>query len=155
MRQISLILLAGFIFCVSADTLASPCKQGAPSAGSVVVRTYYDAATRQQWEVRIDCRRPEGPASIVPVSGPPSAVEKTTAPREDADALPVVREGSVVQLWRDGSVRIHLSGIAVESARLNHPVRVRTPAQGVILWGLVRGPGSVELIGNIQSWSTP
>jgi hypothetical protein len=155
MRQISPILLAGVIFCVCANMLASPCKQGGASAGSVVVRTYYDAATRQQWEVRIDCRRPERPASIVPLSGSVSAIEKTTAAREDADAVPVVREGSGVQLWRDGRVRIHLSGIAMESARLNHPVRVRTPAQGVILWGLVRGPGSVELVGNIQSWSTP
>jgi Chaperone for flagella basal body P-ring formation len=154
MRRISPILLAGFLFCACTDLMASPCRQGGANAGSIVVRTYYDAATRQQWEVRIDCRRPERPASIVPVSGPVPAAEKTES-RADEDVLPVVKEGSAVQLWRDGNVRIQLSGIAIEPARLNHPVRVRTPAQGVILWGLVRGPGSVELIGNIQSWSTP
>jgi hypothetical protein len=134
--------------------MASSCKQGASSTGFVVVRTYYDAATRQQWEVRIDCRYPKRPALILPVSGPISAVEKA-ASGADGDAVPVIREGTAVQLWRDGNVHIRLSGIAMESAQLNHPVRVRMPAQGVILWGLVRGPGSVELIGNTQSWSTP
>lgn len=134
--------------------MASPCKQGMPNIGSVVVRTYYDAAIGQQWEVRIDCRHPERPASIVPASGPVPAAERT-AMREDVNTVPVVKEGSAVQIWRDGNVRIRLSGVAMEPAQLNHPVRVRMPAQGVILWGLVRGPGSVELIGNIQSWSTP
>lgn len=148
MKRASPLLYALLLLYAGAGLMASSCQEGAANPGTAVVRTYYDALTRQLWEVRIDCRHPERPATVVPAA----AAEK---PEVRENLTPVVKEGSMVQIWRDGSARIRLSGIAIGSAPLNHPVQVKTLGQGAILWGVARGPESVELIGITQSWSTP
>jgi len=54
--------------------------------------------------------------------------------------------GARVHLWKqDSRVRIELAGVALESGAIGRPVRVRMPAAGQVLRGIVRGPGSVEL----------
>ena len=61
-------------------------------------------------------------------------------------AAPEVQGGMRVTLWREKeNADLHLSGIALGTARRGERVKVRAGLGAAILEGIVRGPALVEL----------
>ena len=117
----------------------------------------WDPVLRQRWVLAVRCDHPERPARATHLDrSHPDAVlvrkneeEITEAP---VTALLLVHAGETVQLWRqEDNLRITVAGVSEESAGLGKTVRVhllRTNADERPerqLFGIVRGPGTVEL----------
>jgi flagella basal body P-ring formation protein FlgA len=63
-----------------------------------------------------------------------------------AEPAPLVHAGETVQLeWRRGAVIVGLEGIALNSAGLGQPIRVRLTTGGAARNGIVAGPGFARL----------
>jgi len=126
--------------------IASPVAFGACGPGSAV----RDWALHREWRVTCDAEHPERPASLieVPWTAPtrdPALGTERTAGNENASA-PEVRRGMRVTLWRgEETAEVHLSGIALGTARRGQKVKVRAGLGVLVLDGIVRGPGLVEL----------
>jgi hypothetical protein len=134
----------------------------------------YDATLKLSWAVVVDCRHPQRPATLIPVlpnSGLHSPVQRSgylpaieaiptkdglkQAPRDDSAGLDVVTAGSLVEIWKEGEVRIQLSGIAVQSAPRGGALMVRPQGKSVLLRGVARGANSVEIVGEGMEWGRP
>jgi hypothetical protein len=147
-----LSFLISVMLCLSAS--ASPCRQ-APGSVSAIDRylvDHYlsDPVLKRSWAVMIDCRHPGWPAQAVEVQAAgagtrPLSVSQGMNTGPSARPAPAVHSGSRVELWSDGDARIRLSGIALESAIVGQPVRVRAGLGATPLSGTVRGAHSVEL----------
>lgn len=119
---------------------------GACSPGS----TLRDWTLHQEWRVACDAGHPERPATLVevpwttPTRDPAIGAERISGD-ENASA-PEVRRGMRVTLWRgEETADVHLSGIALGTARRGQKVKVRAGLGVVVLEGIVRGPALVEL----------
>lgn len=104
-------------------------------------RGYFtDSILNQRWIVAVDCRHPERPASLILDPGNADRVAAKVS-------LPEVISGMHVRLWSAGNeAAIQFIGVALATARMGETVRVRTGLRDVVLTGVVRGPGSVELV---------
>jgi hypothetical protein len=153
-------------FCLGASE--SACRQASSSPSvvdSMVVDHYvFDPALRRSWAVMINCRHPGWPAQAVEIQSARLGVERartspaaiTTQIAVPQVAVPAIKFGSRVELWRDGAAHIRLSGIALESAIVGQPIRVRAGLGSNPLRGIVRGPHSVELTDDSRTgWREP
>ncbi|MBB6147241.1 hypothetical protein HNQ77_005235 [Silvibacterium bohemicum] len=139
----------------------------------------FDSVLKRSWAVLVDCRHPERPPSLVPVSNylpagkwsanskepldSKSAIDDNSARASVADSLssPIwVVAGSSVRVWsgEENEGHLELSGIATRSAPLGQEVTVRVAAltegsAGVLLRGIVRNTYSVELLPSVPGWS--
>lgn len=137
----------------------APAEAACGAGGYRVLTARWDAVLGKGWELRQDCTHPEWPARMAAVVGGISTAggraglssESTKGP---AVARPVlVRAGDPVRLWmQDATVRIEMSGIAEEPARLGERTTVRITRQvedeGLVverISGIVRGSGDVEM----------
>jgi hypothetical protein len=170
LRDTRLPCILLFLCCAPAARAAG-CRPGPAAELTSVDHYFYDAALRLCWAVVVNCRHPEWPATLVPVSlaaGQPAPVPSMSAstPPHAATAdtnqdrispaaasrLPLVLAGSSVELWKQGAVRVQLSAIAAQSAPLGGVLAVRLPGQAGLLHGVVRGMHSVEMIGDGRPW---
>jgi hypothetical protein len=143
------LLIAALAGAVAAR--AAVCRSG---SGSEVYRYLDDAALNRRWAVMIDCAHPNYPASIVSVSGASVTGARIPEPlqtpmRKTAFEAPppVVTAGMRVVLWSEESRAVmRFTGTALAAARTGETVRVRVGFEGRVLTGVVRGPGSVELV---------
>jgi hypothetical protein len=153
--------------------IAAPCIPPSGAAGNASAdhdfadHYFYDPILKRSWAVVRDCRHPERPSRLVPVTSQPTGPEAPGDPRSRSGIHPPpasgagktgphpgqwVMAGSPVRLWASGQVRIELAGVAVDSAPLGAEITVRTREQDVLLHGIVRGAGSVELAGGVTGW---
>jgi hypothetical protein len=135
------------------------CRSG---AGSEVWRYLDDAALHRRWAVIIDCAHPDYPASItsapeITKANPVQIQIQTQMRKTELDAEPpVVTAGMRVILWSEEvRAEMRLTGTALASARTGETVRVRIGLEGSVLTGVVRGPGSVELVGAVSREGKP
>lgn len=134
----------------------------AAATRTIAVRYFYDAILHRSWAVERDCDHPESPEWLVPVDGiadeanPQAKSLHESSSMAGTGARVWVRGGSHVLVWRtSGNVQIQLTGIALESAPLGAELAVRIGAEGGVVHGIVRGPGSVELLPGSPQWSQP
>jgi len=124
--------------------------------GYRVIRIELDQVLGQKWAMIARCGHPEWPLFAVPANGLTSFASPQKAERfaaEGSRALPVVRAGEVVQLWRRESLlRIEVAGVSEENGGLGKTIRVRllhrnTDNQAVPeqVSGVIRGPANVEM----------
>jgi hypothetical protein len=124
--------------------------------GYRVIRIDSDQVLGQRWAMIAHCGHPEWPVFAVPANGLSSFASLQKAERfvaEGPSALPIVRAGEVVQLWRRESLlRIEVAGVSEESGGLGKTIRVRllhrnTDDQAVPeqVSGVIRGPANVEM----------
>lgn len=161
---ISALLLLATTGLVVTGAGAAACRasqQGA--AGTVVDHYLFDPILRRSWAVVVDCRHPERPPTLMPVKGRPSAPHRVSG-RDvagrggvpgNSSAKVWLRAGSPVRIWKNGAVRVQLSGTAVESAPMGAEVTVRGGGGGALLRGIVRGADSVELLPAVAGWREP
>jgi hypothetical protein len=124
--------------------------------GYQVTSIQSDQVLERRWAKIARCGHPEWPVSALPANGvgslaSPQKTEHFMA--EGLRAVPVVRAGDVVQLWRQESLlRIEVAGVSEESGGLGKTIRVRllhrnTDDQAVRerVSGVIRGPSNVEM----------
>jgi hypothetical protein len=120
-------------------------------ATTTVVR---DWGLHREWRVENDPAHPERPARLVevpwnlPVSTPGTKNPAGEPSRPAAEPhAPMVRAGMRVTVWRRGAeAEIHIAGTALEGGNAGRIIRVRAGLSNAMLRGIVRGPGSVELL---------
>ena len=147
------------VVMLGASGLSAECRQPPASASEIVDHYISDAALRRSWAVMIDCRHPSWPARAIeiPYSGTAAGLAASAEPAKALkSAAAAVRSGSWVEVWSEGEVQIHLSGVALESAALGQPVEVRAGMGSNRLRGIVCGPHSVELATDDRTgWCKP
>ncbi len=120
---------------------------GAHSTGSTVL----DWGLHRAWWVERDCDHPERPAVLVEIpwtEGLPKPVQEDGRARTggEAPAKPEVRAGMrVAVVRREGLAGIRLYGTALRTGRTGERIAVRAGLGSRTLYGIVRGPGLVEL----------
>jgi len=133
------------VFHAVACGIQSEAVEGWPIlASGYGVHSYFtDSSLHQRWVVVVDCRHPEHPASLIAIPARVNRDVDNSAPV----AGPEVLSGMQVRLWSSGNgAEMQFTGVAMEAAYVGKMVRVRTGFRGTVLSGVVRGPGSVELI---------
>jgi len=154
-----------FLFVIfglaGANAGASACGGKQAGAARTVVDHYLvDPVLKRSWTVVVDCRYPQRPPSLTEVRDRPAG-SQPAAPRSSneraglagaSSAKVWLRAGTPVRIWRNGAVRIQLSGRAVESALVGAEVMVRSADTGALLRGIVRGANSVELLPDATRW---
>lgn len=123
--------------------------------GYRVTSVRWDPVLRESWATIVRCGHPEWPGFSLRVDEANRAPSKLggNSGRETSSAVPVVRAGDVVQLWRqEDLLRIEVGGVAEQSGRLGETIRVRLlPRNGnnqsmeEQLSGVVRGRFDVEM----------
>jgi hypothetical protein len=124
--------------------------------GYRVTRIELDQVLGQRWAMIARCDHPEWPVFALPANGPSSLSLPQEAMRpvtETLNAVPVVRAGDFVRLWRqEGLLRIEVAGVSEESGGLGKTIRVRllhrsTDDQSIPkrLTGVIRGSSDVEM----------
>ena len=113
---------------------------GLASTGHAACRTprvFWDAVLLRSWSVVASCEHGERPAVLANggVAGP---------------TMPTVRAGDTVRLWyRDGSVRMEMTGVAEDTGVMGGVIRVRVMGRELVATerkGVVRGSGDVEMV---------
>ena len=115
-----------------------------------------DQVLGQRWAMIARCGHPEWPVFALPANGPSSLSLPQEAMRsvtKNLSAVPVVRAGDFVRLWRqEGLLRIEVAGMSEENGGLGKTIRVRvlhrsTDDQSIPkrLAGVIRGPSDVEM----------
>jgi len=110
--------------------------------------TLRDWGLHREWQITCDAGHPERPARLIEVPWSMPAASCRSKPNGNPAALsaPEVRSGMRVTLWRrQESTDLHLSGIALGTARRGERVKVRAGLGTAVLNGIVRGPALVEL----------
>jgi hypothetical protein len=133
----------------------------------------YDSSLHRDWEVLVNCDRPDAPARIelAPagvrgIVGAPirnvRRVSRESAIRNGASLLPArplsIKAGAAVEVSSAAHARasILFSGTATQSALAGQVIRVRLKPSGKFVTGIVRGPHSVELAPVAKpSWGKP
>jgi hypothetical protein len=119
-----------------------------------VIASRWDAVLGRGWELRQDCAHPEWPARLIAETAPgPLGIARRSAAAVAAVQPLLVHAGDPVRLWQqDAMVRIEMSGIAEQSARMGERVVVRITRQTDDasltvdrIDGIVRGVGDVEM----------
>lgn len=124
--------------------------------GYRVTKFQSDPVLGQRWAMIATCDHPDWPAFALPVSGSEPQRVSRKAERSVTSyvkAVPVVRAGEVVLLWKqEDLLRIEAAGVAEENGDIGKTIRVRlahrdadnqsVPQQ---LAGIVRGPSNVEI----------
>jgi hypothetical protein len=125
----------------------------APAHGYRVESVRWDPLLRQNWAVIGSCDHPGWPSMTrwIDLPAPPTRISTPSY----ADAVPTVRAGDVVHLWkREHDAHIEMIAVAEENGAVGARVRLRLAklrdADGEIarpqyLAGVVRGPADVEL----------
>ncbi len=140
----------GLAWCVPAQAQAAA---GCGAKGYRVIASEWDAVLRRSWELRQDCIHPDWPARLAAGS---ESQQDRNAWIQQAPPSPrplAVHAGEPVRLWmQDGMVRIEMSGVTEQSARVGERVLVRVTRQsdeaGLTverIGGVVRGAGDVEM----------
>lgn len=164
---IAILSLQGAAF-VSAETMCAGTPAAAIEslgAGSVampegesyrVASIHWDPVLRQNWAMIARCDHPEWPKFSLRAGEKNTASARPVAQvrEERRPAVPVVRAGDVVRLWRqDDLLRIEVTGVAEESGSLGKMIRVRllrrntdVPSAEKQFTGIVRGPSDVEML---------
>ena len=123
--------------------------------GYRVASVHWDPVMRENWAMVVSCAHPERPGVSIRVdeAHPASHAVTALAQRDRAQAVPVVRAGEVVQLWRqEPLLRIEVAGIAEQSGAIGERIHVRVlhrndgdAANEAELTGVVRGRAEVEM----------
>jgi len=150
-----------------AEVVSSASSSLSGGTGYRVTGVRWDPVLNQRWATIARCDHPEWPEFSLRASGEgaasrpsvtrirkeaASAVAAASAIRL-APAVPVVRAGDVVHLWRqEALLRIEVTGVAEESGSLGNSIRVRllrrtTDDQSIEkqFTGIVRGRADVEM----------
>jgi hypothetical protein len=154
---------ASFCICAPGATCKNATNSTAPSdlvARDPAVDHYiFDPVLKRSWVVMTDCLHPAWPAHAIETQMNRGEMERLLVAPAKADgsqiSAPIVASGSRIEVWRDGGARIRLSGIALESAAVGQPIRVRAGLGSTPLRGIVRGPRSVELTEDSRLESAP
>ena len=154
---------------ISADAQAARCWKTAESAavhkgpsasdgsGFRMLAVRRDALTGSQWALVETCGHPEWPLRALKVEGMPllEIADTGNAKTEAAATVPqqpiVIHAGDVVQLTaEDDHVRVQVTGMAEQSARVGEPISVRVERSSVDegmrvehMHGVASGPGAV------------
>jgi hypothetical protein len=98
----------------------------------------YDPSLRKTWAVLLDCNHPQGPARMELAAGNSSPEFRPQV---------TIRAGSAIEIVNPSSARasIRLTGTAIETAAVGHPIRVRLSAGGNIVLCYARSAYTVEL----------
>ena len=168
---ISLLVFPGVVMgsfaqaaCYNTPRIAIDALETNPPSSSVVENTGFrvmriqsDPTLGQRWAMIVSCDHPEWPAFAIPTTGKASSKASQEAESllaDDIKAVPLVRAGDVVGLWRrENFLRIEVAGISEDSGGLGKTIRVRllrrntddqsTPVE---FFGVVRGPSNVEIV---------
>jgi len=126
------------------------------SDGYRVERIRVDPILGQRWATVVRCGHPELPTFSLPVEGESliGSPEMTERDLGEVKAVPMVRAGDLVHLWRqESSVRIEVGGISEENGVRGKTIRVRLlhgstddPLVAREIFGVVRGPANVEML---------
>jgi hypothetical protein len=134
----------------------SPSSSAALKDGYQVTKIESDPVLGQRWAMIASCGHPEWPAFALATNGAISVKSSQDAQRSLADgvrAVPVIRAGDVVRLWKQEKLlRIEVAGVSEESGGLGKTIRVRllrrnTDDQSIPeqFSGVIRGPSDVEM----------
>lgn len=173
-------LIAVVVFAPVRAALCQAAPGGAaPQSRWEVDRYVYDASLQRDWEVLVDCDHPDAPARMELAPKGARTPGKSAACGADAaqsskkpagrqrspqserlarDSQPpiVLKAGAAVEVTSppNAPAQILLAGVAMQTALLGQPIRVRLSASGRFIRGIVRGPHSVELVAVERlSWS--
>ena len=124
--------------------------------GYRVTRIESDPVLGQKWAMIARCGHPAWPVFALPSNGASSLTLPQEAERSvtvGVRAVPVVRAGDIVRLWRQESLlRIEVAGVSEESGGLGKTIRVRllhrnTDDQSIPeqFSGIIRGSSDVEM----------
>jgi hypothetical protein len=141
---------------VDALTVNPSISEGPENVGYRVSRIESDPVLRTRWAMIVSCDHPEWPAFALSTNATksiPTHQESGHSLATSVKAVPVVRAGEVVRLWRqENFLRIEVAGVSEESGGLGKTIRVRllrrsTDDQSVLeqFSGVVRGPSDVEM----------
>lgn len=152
MRRFLIAVLSLTALLNACSLSASVCDEtrSAIEVNSLSIDHYItDATLHRRWAVMVDCNHPDRPWTLQ--TAPPQVKESTLRRPQlslkPAKAVPVVRAGAKVRLWRNAvGASIDLSGTAQESGIIGQTIHVRTGQHGPVLEGKVSGAGSVELL---------
>lgn len=166
------LVLAMALAPCAARAAASPvcASHGAQTASQAVapdwVLDHYvrSASDGREWAVMVDCNHPGAPERMRLAPGRPAA--KTPEPSGGrAVAAPfviappvVIRAGTPVTVVNtpDAAVTMNLTGVAATSAQVGQMIRVRLAVFHALVSGVVRGPGTVELVSAVRpQWGQP
>jgi hypothetical protein len=126
------------------------------NVGYRVSRIESDPVLRTSWAMIVSCDHPEWPAFALSTNATKSMLtpqESEHSLAASVKAMPIVRAGEVVRLWRqENFLRIEVAGVSEESGGLGKTIRVRllrigTDDQSIPeqFSGVVRGPSDVEM----------
>jgi hypothetical protein len=116
-----------------------------------------DVVLGQKWALIASCDHPEWPTLALQMYGsnplPSTLPIRRTLQDGIISAIPVVRAGDPVRLWKqEDLLRIEIAGISEESGNLGNKIRVRLlhrntddQAMQEEFSGIIRGPSDVEM----------
>ncbi|HXC96372.1 MAG TPA: flagella basal body P-ring formation protein FlgA [Edaphobacter sp.] len=137
-------------------TLTTPSSAGeTPSqAGYRIARIQTDSILGLQWVSLSNCSHPEWPPITLSVPAGTSIHPKNSGPSiKGTESLSIVHAGDIVHLWKDeGTLRIEVGGVSLESGGVGKKIRVRLlhgsneeEVTSKVLFGVIRGPSNVEM----------
>ncbi len=148
-----LVMLFAGIALMDYPQSAAQVDAGCEPDGYRVIARRWDVVLKTGWELRQDCGHPEWPTHSVPV-----AMLAQSDIVRSSESVPLMRPlmihaGDRVRLWmQDTRVRIEMSGVAAQSARVGERIMIQVarPLDGggstvESIPGLVRGTGDVEM----------
>ncbi|HTZ90383.1 MAG TPA: flagella basal body P-ring formation protein FlgA [Alloacidobacterium sp.] len=150
MRRRFTAILSSIVLLCAPPALPAVCSSPAAAGQSSWTDHYLtDLASHHRWAVVVDCSHPERPWTLKEVpwqnTPRPDAVRRAK-PVVSARATLLIPPGAKVRLWRNlGGNSIALAGTALEGGVAGEKIHVRTGSRGVVLEGIVRDAGSVEL----------
>ena len=162
MKIRSILSLAVFIWAMFALANGQSAPPAAPSGCDGGYRVHGELRDRtlgRSWTVLASCGHPEAPwiavrsgSATLPLAVAGVAPEPVSNPvqqiRAGAGAGAGVRAGDKVTVWKqDAQVRVVMTGIAIEAAKVGAPLRVRIPSRSIVLNGIARSSTSVEWAG--------
>jgi hypothetical protein len=107
--------------------------------------TIRDWGLHRMWRVEQDCSHPERPAVLVEIAWTATDL-RHDSPASSLARPPLMRAGMRIAVtWQDEDSEGRLAGTALTTGRAGETVAVRTGFGSAILYGVVRGPGWVEL----------
>lgn len=133
------------------------------TTGYRIRNVHWDATLGSVWASLEDCAHPERPWAALRIK---SATVRTTTQGVQENRIagkiipsthimpytspqPVVHAGDLVQLWQSGEwVRMELAAVAEQSGSTGENIWLRVKIAGNFqqMHGVVRGPGSVEML---------
>lgn len=136
-----------------AGSLVSPRPE---TGGYRVTAIRWDPVLRQNWATIVTCGHPEWPGVSLRVAEANTASRGSSVQVQDRQtaAVPMVRAGDVVQLWRqEDLLRIEVGGVAEQSGGLGETIQVRllrrngsNQSTEEQFSGVVRGRADVEML---------